>query len=88
MFSFFLLYMCVCVSWLVLLATFDFSCILYNKLFGLSDYSVGKFYEDARGKTEEILSRGRVPLVTGGTGLYLRWYVPSILLIGFHNSQH
>ncbi|KAL3635359.1 tRNA dimethylallyltransferase 9 [Castilleja foliolosa] len=39
------------------------------------DYSVGKFYEDARKTTEEILSRGRVPIVTGGTGLYLRWFM-------------
>ncbi|KAG6395569.1 hypothetical protein SASPL_141692 [Salvia splendens] len=39
------------------------------------DYSVGKFYEDARQKTEEILFRGRVPIVTGGTGLYLRWFI-------------
>lgn len=26
-------------------------------------------------KTEEILKRGRVPIVTGGTGLYLRWFI-------------
>ncbi|GFP79623.1 tRNA dimethylallyltransferase 9 [Phtheirospermum japonicum] len=39
------------------------------------DYSVGQFYEDARQKTEDILSRGRVPIVTGGTGLYLRWFI-------------
>ncbi|KAK4486680.1 hypothetical protein RD792_006739 [Penstemon davidsonii] len=39
------------------------------------DYSVGQFYEDARQLTREILSRGRVPIVTGGTGLYLRWFI-------------
>ncbi|KAK6157336.1 hypothetical protein DH2020_011584 [Rehmannia glutinosa] len=39
------------------------------------EYSVGKFYEDARQITEEILSRDRVPVVTGGTGLYLRWFI-------------
>ncbi|KAL6535948.1 tRNA dimethylallyltransferase 9 [Orobanche hederae] len=39
------------------------------------DYSVGRFFEDARQITEEILSRGRVPIVTGGTGLYLRWFI-------------
>ncbi|GER53814.1 tRNA dimethylallyltransferase 9 [Striga asiatica] len=39
------------------------------------DYSVGQFYEDARKLTEEILSRGHVPIVTGGTGLYLRWFI-------------
>ena len=39
------------------------------------DYSVGQFFEDGRQATKDILSRGRVPIVTGGTGLYLRWYV-------------
>nr|QAU09260.1 isopentenyltransferase 9 [Streptocarpus rexii] len=39
------------------------------------DYSVGQFYEDARQITEEILSKGRVPIVSGGTGLYLRWFI-------------
>ncbi|KAK4439133.1 tRNA dimethylallyltransferase 9 [Sesamum alatum] len=39
------------------------------------EYSVGQFYEDARQITGEILSRGRVPVVTGGTGLYLRWFI-------------
>ncbi|KAL1821523.1 hypothetical protein DCAR_0417943 [Daucus carota subsp. sativus] len=39
------------------------------------DYSVGQFYEEARNATKEILESGRVPIVTGGTGLYLRWYV-------------
>ena len=41
----------------------------------LSDYSVGQFYEDARQATQDILKSGRVPIVTGGTGLYLRWYL-------------
>ncbi|KAL8131550.1 tRNA dimethylallyltransferase 9 [Apium graveolens] len=39
------------------------------------DYSVGQFYEEARNATEKILESGRVPIVTGGTGLYLRWYI-------------
>ncbi|CAL5403056.1 unnamed protein product [Camellia sinensis] len=38
-------------------------------------YSVGKFFEDARQATRDILNNGRVPVVTGGTGLYLRWYI-------------
>lgn len=41
----------------------------------LSDYSVGQFFEDARQATRCILDKGRVPIVVGGTGLYLRWYV-------------
>ncbi|XAR56484.1 tRNA dimethylallyltransferase [Bertholletia excelsa] len=39
------------------------------------DYSVGRFFEDARQATRDILNNGRVPIVTGGTGLYLRWYI-------------
>uniref|UniRef100_A0A6N2NER0 tRNA dimethylallyltransferase n=1 Tax=Salix viminalis TaxID=40686 RepID=A0A6N2NER0_SALVM len=39
------------------------------------DYSVGQFYEDARQATQDILKSGRVPIVTGGTGLYLRWFI-------------
>ncbi|KAJ4869920.1 tRNA dimethylallyltransferase 9 [Raphanus sativus] len=39
------------------------------------DYSVGQFFEDGRQVTKDILSRGRVPIVTGGTGLYLRWFM-------------
>ncbi|KAM7498646.1 hypothetical protein LguiA_023060 [Lonicera macranthoides] len=39
------------------------------------DYSVGQFFEDARQTTREILNNGRVPIVTGGTGLYLRWFI-------------
>lgn len=40
----------------------------------LLDYSAGTFFDDGRQATRDILSRGRVPIVTGGTGLYLRWY--------------
>ncbi|XP_022717206.1 tRNA dimethylallyltransferase 9 isoform X2 [Durio zibethinus] len=39
------------------------------------DYSVGQFFEDARQVTRDILDSGRVPIVTGGTGLYLRWFL-------------
>lgn len=39
------------------------------------EYSVGQFFEDARQATRSILDSGRVPIVTGGTGLYLRWFI-------------
>ncbi|XP_043807493.1 tRNA dimethylallyltransferase 9 isoform X1 [Manihot esculenta] len=39
------------------------------------DYSVGQFFEDARQATRDILDNGRVPIVAGGTGLYLRWFI-------------
>lgn len=38
------------------------------------EFSAGDFYTRARAVTEEILSRGKVPIVVGGTGFYLRWY--------------
>lgn len=50
-----------------------FLCVLPT--FVQLDYSVGKFFEDARQATRDVLDRGRVPIVAGGTGLYLRWYV-------------
>ncbi|MDD4081546.1 MAG: tRNA (adenosine(37)-N6)-dimethylallyltransferase MiaA [Eubacteriales bacterium] len=35
-------------------------------------YSVAAYVKDARGSIGEVLSQGRLPLLTGGTGLYLR----------------
>lgn len=43
--------------------------------FWLLDYSVGQFFEDARQATTDIFKNGHVPIVAGGTGLYLRWYL-------------
>ncbi|GAB2284420.1 tRNA dimethylallyltransferase 9 [Dionaea muscipula] len=39
------------------------------------EYSVGQFYEDARQATKDTLKSGHVPIVVGGTGLYLRWFI-------------
>ena len=36
------------------------------------DYSVADFYDDAKKVLYEILSRGKIPIVAGGTGLYFR----------------
>jgi tRNA dimethylallyltransferase len=38
-------------------------------------FSAGSFYELARAATTAILGRQRVPIVVGGTMMYLRWYV-------------
>ncbi|PKA59237.1 tRNA dimethylallyltransferase 9 [Apostasia shenzhenica] len=48
---------------------------LLDLLLPSEEYSAGKFFEDARKATEEVITRGKVPLVAGGTGLYLRWYI-------------
>lgn len=39
------------------------------------DYTTEHFRVDARAVTEEILSRGVVPIVIGGTGLYMRTFM-------------
>lgn len=36
------------------------------------DYSVADFYDDAKKSIYEILSKGKTPIVAGGTGLYFR----------------
>ena len=36
------------------------------------DYSVGDYYENAKIIIEDILRRGKTPIVAGGTGLYFR----------------
>ena len=36
------------------------------------DYSVGNYYEDAKLVINQIILRGKVPIVAGGTGLYFR----------------
>ena len=36
------------------------------------DYSVANFYDDAKRAIEEISSKGKLPVIAGGTGLYFR----------------
>lgn len=36
------------------------------------DYSAGNYYDDAKKAIYDILSRGKTPIVAGGTGLYFR----------------
>ncbi|MCR5066614.1 MAG: tRNA (adenosine(37)-N6)-dimethylallyltransferase MiaA [Erysipelotrichaceae bacterium] len=36
------------------------------------DYSVARFQKDCRQAVEDILSRGKLPVITGGTGLYIK----------------
>lgn len=39
------------------------------------EFSAGQFFHEARKVTEEILQKGKTPVVVGGTGFYLRWYI-------------
>ena len=36
------------------------------------DYSVGNYYDDAKNAIYEIISKGKTPIIVGGTGLYFR----------------
>lgn len=36
------------------------------------DYSVANFYDDAKKAIEEIVQKGKTPIIVGGTGLYFR----------------
>ncbi|MBM3468472.1 MAG: tRNA (adenosine(37)-N6)-dimethylallyltransferase MiaA [Alphaproteobacteria bacterium] len=45
---------------------------LYGVLIGNQTSSVGWWYEKASEVIEDVLKRGKVPIVVGGTGLYLR----------------
>eukprot|EP00178_Gracilaria_changii_P012038 TRINITY_DN33_c0_g1_i1.p1 TRINITY_DN33_c0_g1~~TRINITY_DN33_c0_g1_i1.p1 ORF type:complete len:472 (-),score=72.46 TRINITY_DN33_c0_g1_i1:1497-2912(-) len=39
------------------------------------DFTAGDFFRSARKKVEEVVKRGRVPIVVGGTMMYVRWFV-------------
>ena len=36
------------------------------------DYSVGQFVKDAKNAIDDIISRGKLPILVGGTGLYVK----------------
>ncbi len=46
------------------------------------EYNVSTYYKDVARKIKEILKRGKIPLITGGTGLYM-----SILIDGIFKSS-
>ncbi|XBI42459.1 tRNA dimethylallyltransferase 9-like [Triticum dicoccoides] len=48
---------------------------LIDIMHACDDYSAGMFFHDARAATQDVLGRGSVPVVAGGTGLYLRWFI-------------
>ena len=39
------------------------------------EYTAGRFFADALHAIDDVLSRGRVPVLCGGTSMYLRWLV-------------
>jgi tRNA dimethylallyltransferase len=50
--------------------------LVYHHMIDIVDpgqpYSVGDYYRDARAAIDAILSSGSIPIVVGGTGLYIR----------------
>jgi tRNA dimethylallyltransferase len=41
----------------------------------LSTYSAGNFFQAARQAVEDVASRNRIPIVVGGTMMYVRWFI-------------
>ena len=54
-------------------------------------FSLGEYVRLARAAMEDVRRRGKVPLLVGGTGQYVRallegWRVPEVLLSGDHGA--
>ncbi len=45
-------------------------------------YSAGRYAQEARAAANTILERARVPLITGGTGLYIRAFLEGLIEAG------
>lgn len=41
----------------------------------LNEFTAGDFYRRARAVTSEIAGRGKIPIVVGGTMMYVRWFI-------------
>ena len=46
--------------------------LLYGHVDAAENYSVGRFLRDAAGALEEVRAQGRIPIFTGGSGLYFK----------------
>ena len=42
------------------------------------EFGAGDFVEHATTAIDLIISKGKVPIVVGGTGMYLRWVVAGL----------
>lgn len=52
-----------------------------------ADYSAGRYAEDARRVVAEIHARGRLPILVGGTGLYIRAFLHGLVSTGAANAE-
>ncbi|MDD4979665.1 MAG: tRNA (adenosine(37)-N6)-dimethylallyltransferase MiaA [Candidatus Omnitrophica bacterium] len=55
---------------------------LINMVSADKEYNVSRYYKDVAAKVKEIIGRGKIPLIVGGTGLYM-----SILIDGIFKSR-
>lgn len=39
------------------------------------DYNAGEFFKDARNEISNVLNEGKVPILVGGSGMYVRWII-------------
>ncbi|MGY0837044.1 tRNA (adenosine(37)-N6)-dimethylallyltransferase MiaA [Aerococcus urinaeequi] len=51
------------------------------------EYSVSRFKSDAKAAMEDILAKGKIPILVGGTGLYLESFIYDLSL-GGDNLEH
>lgn len=51
------------------------------------EYSVASFVKDAKGAVEEIVSKGKLPVVVGGTGLYTDSFIENITFFDEPSSK-
>ena len=52
-----------------------------------ADYNAGRYSSDARRVVAEIHARGRLPLLVGGTGLYIRAFLHGLVSTGAANTD-
>lgn len=51
------------------------------------EYSVASFCEDAKNVAEEITAKGKIPVIVGGTGLYIDSFINNITFFENTNSK-
>ena len=39
------------------------------------EYTAGNFFRDALNAVDQVLARGKTPVLVGGTSMYLRWFI-------------
>jgi tRNA dimethylallyltransferase len=55
--------------------------LLYGHVDAAENYSVGRFVDDAAAALEEVRAQGRIPVFTGGSGLYFKALIAGLAAI-------